>query len=437
MKELPEKYLQEMQNLLSEEEFQKYLASFEVPAFHGLRVNTNKISVEEFREKFPYDLKPVPWCRDGFYYNEADPVSKHPYYFAGLYYIQEPSAMLPAEVLPIEAGDKVLDVCAAPGGKSTKLGAKLKGTGVLFSNDISASRCQGLLKNLERFGIRNSFVMSEDPQKFAPRFEGYFDKILVDAPCSGEGMFRKEPHLIDSWKEKDSSFYAPIQKSIMKSCLSMLKEGGMLVYSTCTFARCEDEEVIQYALSLDSELKVIPIPVCDGFVQNEYGTKLFPHRIAGEGHFVCLLQKGEKKQKAAEKETVSAFRQDHVSLALKNGSFETIQDKKYFVPETGNDLKGLRIMRSGLLLGEEKKNRFVFSGALALAMKAEDCDNVMDLPLTDERVVRYLKGETLKVDDYKLKDGYALVCVDHYPLGFARISHGLFKNQYPKAWIYQ
>lgn len=434
MIELPEKYQKEMKDLL-QDEYDAYVASFAQPSWHGLRVNTAKISVSDFLEQFPYPLEPVPWTENGFYYREGDPVSKHPYYYAGLYYIQEPSAMLPAASLPIEPYDRVLDVCAAPGGKSTELGVKLNGTGVLFANDISVSRSQALLKNIERFGIKNAFVMAEDSDKFKRYFPQYFDKILIDAPCSGEGMFRKENSLIRSWVERDSDYYVPIQKGIMKNCLGMLKDGGCIVYSTCTFSPKEDEEIIQYALSLEPSLRVVPVKYQEGFVQNQYGTKLFPHRIHGEGHFVCLLQKGEKRSR----QKSSAPYDYHVSpvhMQLYDGSETVMNDRHYFIPDCGVDTKGLRILRSGLLLGEEKKERFEFDGALAMAMKEREAENVLNFSKDDERVIRYLKGETLDITDMHVNDGYALVCVDHQPLGFAKISKHVFKNKYPKGWIF-
>lgn len=431
---LPEKYQNEMKELLGEE-YDAYIASFDMPSCHGLRVNTNKITVEDFIKQFPYALSPIPWTTDGFYYHETDPVSKHPYYYAGLYYIQEPSAMLPAESLPIEPYDKVLDVCAAPGGKSTKLAVKLKNTGVLFANDISASRAQVLVKNIERFGVKNAMVMAEDSNKFKRYFPAYFDKILIDAPCSGEGMFRKENHLIKTWLEHDSDYYVPIQKEIVKNCLEMLKDGGSIVYSTCTFSSKEDEEVIQYALSLEPSLHVVPILQCEGFAQNAYGTKLFPHRIHGEGHFVCLLQKGTAK-KGMHEPTIVNYSEEPVHMQMIDGQEVTIKENHYFVPNCGVDTKGLRLLRSGLLLGQEKKGRFEFDGALAMAMKESEADNVIEFANEDERVLRYLKGETLDISDQKVKDGYALVCVDHQPLGFAKITKNVFKNKYPKGWIY-
>lgn len=196
MIKLPEKFENKMKELL-QDEYDNYLQCYDEPRYYGLRVNTNKISVEDFLKIAPWSLTPVPWIPNGFYY-DGDKIqpSKHPYYFAGLYYLQEPSAMTPASRIPVEPGERVLDVCAAPGGKATELGAKLKGEGVLIANDISNSRARGLLKNLELFGIGNMMVISEEPGKLVEYFPEYFDKILIDAPCSGEGMFRKDKKMV-------------------------------------------------------------------------------------------------------------------------------------------------------------------------------------------------------------------------------------------------
>ena len=287
---LPDSYLNKMQ-LLLKDEYEDYLDSFKLASIKSLRVNTNKISIKDFLAKFPYKLEAIPWTSDGFYY-ESEEVTKHPYYYAGLYYIQEASAMLPGEVLPIEEGDVVLDACGAPGGKSLKILNKLNNTGILLSNDISASRASGLLRNIERQGYSNYFVSVSDLKDLEKKYPNTFNKILLDAPCSGEGMFRKDPLLIKSWLEKGNDYYSNIQKELIISALNMLKDGGYLLYSTCTFDEKEDEDIIEYALSKYNDLKVLPIKHYDGFkeAKNNLGVKLFPHRIKGEGHFVCLLQ---------------------------------------------------------------------------------------------------------------------------------------------------
>ena len=208
---LPSAFEEKMQGLLGEE-MDAYLACYEEPRYYGLRVNTAKISVEEFRKICPFEITPIPWIKNGFYYDgERLSPAKHPYYFAGLYYLQEPSAMTPASRLPIEPGDRVLDLCAAPGGKATELGAKLLDTGLLAANDISSSRTKGLLKNIEVFGIGNVLVLSEEPGKLVQYFPEYFDKILIDAPCSGEGMFRKDKKMVKAWDEHGPEYFCNIQ----------------------------------------------------------------------------------------------------------------------------------------------------------------------------------------------------------------------------------
>ena len=236
---LPEKYTESMKMMLGDE-YDSYIESFNDKRLYGLRVNNLKISTEDFLKICPFKLEPVPWIENGFYYSEDDKPAKHPYYFAGLYYIQEPSAMTPANVLPIEEGDVVFDMCAAPGGKSTELAAKLNKTGLIITNDISNSRAKALLKNVEVFGVPNLCVLNEDPVGIASRFSGFFDKVLIDAPCSGEGMFRKDNKLIKAWEKNGPEFYSQIQRNIILAGADMLKPGGKLLYSTCTFSKLED-----------------------------------------------------------------------------------------------------------------------------------------------------------------------------------------------------
>ena len=443
MKNLPPEYLERMKALLGDA-YDAYLESLDEDRVYGLRVNTSKISVEDFVRIAPFSLTPIPWTSDGFYYDEKERPAKHPYYYAGLYYLQEPSAMLPAEVLPIEEGDLVLDCCVSPGGKSSKLANKLKGSGFLMANDISVSRCQVLLKTLESQGVANACITAEDVCRL-DRFEECFDKILVDAPCSGEGMFRKDEELIRSWKEKDGAFYAPLQKQIITSALRMLKPGGMLVYSTCTFDPREDEEVVEYALENTPGLKVLPVQRCEGFAcgmtaKTADCVRLYPHNVKGEGHFVALLQKDGERKKTA----LSAFADeaDHNLLPkpfhsiLKQGILNTRGEKLYLLPRYEIDTEKLRVLRSGLYLGEVKHGRFEPSQALALALDEKTFENTLNFSVDDERVIRYLKCETLDVKD-KDCEGLVLVCADHFPLGFGKISGGMLKNRYPANYRYK
>lgn len=444
--QLPDKYLDSMKELLKEE-YEAYLESFEEPRLYGLRVNTAKISVEDFVKICPFDITPVPWIPNGFYYNgEVDKISKHPYYFAGLYYLQEPSAMTPAHVLPISEGDRVLDLCAAPGGKSTELGAKLKGTGLLVSNDISASRAKALLKNVEVFGIGNVLVTCEYPEKLEEKFTGFFDKILVDAPCSGEGMFRKDNKLIKSWVSQGPEFFAPLQKNILNSAANMLKEGGYLLYSTCTFSKMEDEDNISEFLSTHSDFELERIYDYEGFTRAygmEEAIRLFPHKMQGEGHFVALLHKkgeGYKASPGANKtnkypEEVKEFLKEFDSFFL-SGELLIQGEKVYLVPEVLDKLKGLRILRSGLLLGELKKNRFEPSQALSMVIDPKSYSTVVDFKADDPVVIKYLKGETIETDTGVLRGNAKniLVTVDGFVLGWGKLSGTTIKNKYLPGW---
>lgn len=458
---LPIAFEEEMKALLGPEEYEEYLKCFDEPRHYGLRVNTAKISVEDFLKIAPWPLERVPWIRNGFYYDgESVQPAKHPYYFAGLYYLQEPSAMTPADRLPVEPGDRVLDVCAAPGGKATELGAKLNGTGVLAANDLSSSRAKGLLKNLELFGIGNALVLSEEPGKLVPYFREYFDKILIDAPCSGEGMFRKDRKMVRAWEEHGPEYFSKIQRSIVTQAAEMLRPGGMMLYSTCTFSPLENEQTIEYLLQQYPEFKICEMEGYEGFAQgipeaSESGdealrrtVRIFPHRMKGEGHFLALLRKGE----AGSQPCSPALKAKGIKLPAELEEFLRDVDRDmepsridlrggrvYYMPEDLPSLKGIRFLRTGLLLGELKKNRFEPSQAFAMNLKKEEYRRTLDLPAEDSRVVRYLKGETLDVEDLvsNREKGWYLVCVDGYPLGFGKLVNQTLKNKYLPGWRWQ
>lgn len=454
---LPKAFEEKMKQLLGEE-FEEYIACYEAPRYYGLRVNTGKISVEEFEKICPFEISPIPWIPNGFYY-DGDKVtpSKHPYYFAGLYYLQEPSAMTPASRLPIEPGDKVLDVCAAPGGKATELGAKLKGQGLLACNDISSSRAKGLLKNIEVFGIGNVLVLSEEPGNLEEYFSEYFDKILIDAPCSGEGMFRKDKKMVSAWQEHGPEFFSNIQKSIIRQAARMLKPGGMMLYSTCTFDAGENERIIDGLIRDFPEFQILPMEAYEGFAAGmpqmtdsgreelKNTVRIFPHKMKGEGHYLALLRKGSEISKTTEIQEKKANKKipeeladffKNVSMDLDSSRLDIHGERVYYMPEGLPQLKGVRFLRTGLLLGELKKKRFEPSQALAMTLKKEEYKHSIDFPVSDERVKRYLKGETLEVDDLvgEKESGWYLVCVDSYPLGWGKLSRGTLKNKYLPGW---
>lgn len=369
--------------------------------------------------------------------------------------------MLPASRLPVLPGDVVLDLCAAPGGKSTELSSKLQGRGLLISNDVSASRAKALVKNLALWGSSNGCITAETPQRLLENFGSCFDKILVDAPCSGEGMFRKDHALIDAWQERGPQAYAPLQQEILDCAVQMLKPGGMLGYSTCTFSTEEDEAVVAAILQRYPELKPVQPKMAEGFLAGEApcekAIRLWPHKIKGEGHFFALLQKEETAAKttqtALQRYTEAEIQKNHKKipdevkefLALlpkqvwENYVFEQIGEQCFFIPPYHLPKK-IRYLRTGILLGDLKNRRFEPSQALAMLLDDTMFPCVLNLDVSDPRVIRYLKGETLELSEEEaanLQKGWVLVCVDGFGLGWGKHANGTVKNKYYPGWRLQ
>lgn len=451
---LPESYIENMKSLLKDD-FAAYMNSFAEECYKGIRFNRKKVLKENLKDIYEKICYPkeftkecsVPWTDNGFYYDSKSEVSHHPYYGAGLYYIQEPSAMSPAAALCVGDEDYVLDLCAAPGGKATELATR---AGFLLANDISASRAQALLKNLELSGNDNFAVCAENPEHLATVYPEYFDKILVDAPCSGEGMFRKEPGLIKSWEERGPEYYHELQVEILKSAYRLLKPGGMILYSTCTFSVLEDEDTLQEFMREFPDMTLQNISMSEHFEKGykgmEEACRLFPHKIKGEGHFLALLQKSGESSK---------------SITAKENRIEKIGDKLYLVKNNFDIKKGIRFLRTGLYLGEYKKDKFLPSTVYALSLDrdkiiksngylrdivSEDLtieSYILNLRTTDNRVLGYLKGNTIDLDvnspaelSLSSQKGNCIICVDGYPLGYGRLLNGRIKNDYPQGYIW-
>lgn len=469
MADLPQSFLDSMKEILGED-YEAFLAGFDGQRQYGLRVNTLKMNLEEFERIAPFHLKTVPWISNGYFYEAEDAPAKHPFYSAGLYYLQEPSAMTPASRLKVQPGERVLDLCAAPGGKATELGAALQGEGLLVANDINTARARALLRNLELFGISNSFVTNEPPHVLAERFPEFFHKIMVDAPCSGEGMFRKNPAVVDSWQEKGPEYFSKLQREIIVQAADMLLPGGMMFYSTCTFSPLENEKTITHLLKERPDMEVIPMEDYEGFAEGltsyrgevfdescKLCRRIWPHKMSGEGHFMALLHKKSgtqqqvqqtvsqssiwwekckglnKEQKAAAEDFFS-----HVNIAYDGKRIDVRGDNLYYLPAPKYDGRGLHFLRNGLFMGEFKKKRFEPSQPFALALHAQDFDQVLDFPADDERLSRYLRGETLDVSDLiageKKRKGWQLVMVAGHPLGFGKLVNNNLKNKYPAGW---
>ncbi len=461
--DIPVSFKKRMQELLPAEEYQQFLESYHREVRLGLRLNTAKITNEEFVRRTPFSCTRIPWIPNGFFYEAAETPAKHPYYYAGLYYLQEPSAMTPASLLDIEPGDLVLDTCAAPGGKTTELAARTAGEGVVITNDISSSRVKALLKNIERCGYKNTVITSVATDQLKAEFPETFDKILVDAPCSGEGMFRKDPALIKSWAQRGPAYYQSIQQQILLDAADMLKPGGRMVYSTCTFSPDENEAVIQHLLDHRDDMEIVrpqwyegfdhghPEWIRNGSAELANTVRIWPHRMDGEGHFVALLHKHERaatapairRHKAAVYRPAAAVTEflDRLMVQLPElagDQLTLIGDKLLLLPAAMPDCSALRVLRSGLYLGDIRKGRFTPSQALAMHLNPEQFPEVLTIPADDERVIRYLKGETLDLTGLRpsSSQGWQLVCVDQYPLGWGKVTGPGLKNKYYAGWRY-
>jgi len=450
--ELPRDFLEKMTGLLGNE-FKQFLKSYEENRAQGLRVNTLKVSLEEFQRISPFTLSKIPWVKEGFYYEEEDRPGKHPYHDAGLYYIQEPSAMAAAELLDPQPGEKVLDLCAAPGGKTTHIATKMKQQGFLLTNEIHPARARILSQNVERMGITNAVVTNETPARLAARFPGYFDRIMVDAPCSGEGMFRKDPEARTEWSPENVDLCSTRQQEILENAAVMLRPGGRLVYSTCTFSPEENEGTISQFLRQNTDFTIEEVQVYEGFNRGradwvsepaariENTIRIWPQRVQGEGHYLAVLRKtdGEEKQgRRKYPKTVSDqkllksffdFAEDTLQETPK-GEFLLFGDQLYIIPREMLALDQLKVIRPGWHLGTIKKNRFEPSHALALALKGDQVKRVWSLEKDARDMLAYLKGESLTADGPK---GWYLIEVDGYSIGWGKLSDHVLKNHYPKG----
>lgn len=460
MKELPQEFLEKMKSLLSEEEYQEFIESYKQKPHKGIRANTLKISKEELKERLPeeFEASDIPWTETGLYIDPETRPGKKPDYYTGLYYPQEPSAMSSAEALDVEEGDMILDLCAAPGGKSTQLAAKLGENGTLVFNEIMKGRVNTLASNVERMGVGNAIILNESPDRLVKNFAQAFDKILVDAPCSGEGMFRKDEDVIDEWSVERPSLSSKKQLKILETADKLLKPGGEIVYSTCTFSPLENEQVIEEFVS-SGDYEILPLKLNginttgiveqtkDNFEDIDKTLRIWPHHNEGEGHFVAKLKKvdkgefykrrrnrnGQPLMKRAKKKDMMdylAFKEEYMPNLEDNNLF-IYKNKIYRLPEDilPSDLVGLRVHTPGLLLGELKKNRFEPAHSLAMYLNKEDFKNTYELD--EDELWSYLKGEELTPKS-ELEPGWVLLLYKGYPVGFGKHSKTI-KNKYPRG----
>ena len=425
---LPEAFLNRIKEQLGEE-YPDFLTSLDRPRAVALRFNPLKGEIPEL----PFVTKHVPWEPMGWYYDVETRPGLHPYHESGVYYLQEASAMAPVTLLDPQPGENICDLCAAPGGKTTQIAGRMAGEGLILCNEINPKRAKILSRNIERMGVPNALVTNEHPQRLAQRYPGFFDRVLVDAPCSGEGMFRKEEAAVTDWSQEIVEMCARRQAEILDSAATLLKPGGRLVYSTCTFSPEENEDTVAAFLQRHPEFAPEQVDA-PWFTPGPNGSfRLWPHKLLGEGHFAAVLRKagadepevtGEPGQKLP-KEWAAFAKSLDISLPV--GKAILFGQSLYWAPESMPPLKGIKVLRPGLELGEVKKDRFEPAHALALWLKT--CANTCELSSDDARVEAYMHGDVLP----SRQKGWCLVRVDSYSLGWAKGDGNCLKNHYPKG----
>lgn len=468
---LPEAFTEKMRRLL-DSEYDAFAVSYSQGRQYGLRRNLQKGTEQDFIRVMPFPLEKISWAREGYYYDAVSQPGRHVLHEAGAYYIQEPSAMAAVEALESAPGERILDLCAAPGGKTTQIAGRMEGRGLLVANEVIGDRARILSQNVERMGISNCVVCSEKPERMAELFPGFFDRILVDAPCSGEGMFRKEEAAREEWSPEAVLMCADRQAMILEEAAKMLKPGGVLVYSTCTFSPEENEGTINAFLQRYAEY-YIEEPSCkDLFASGradwikqpapgiEHTLRLWPHLLRGEGHYVARLrkkstgvagtswenidrkrpEKGSKKstirERASEAELcklVDTFLTEELALEegwldRQSGQLLRFGDQIYLAPEGMISLTGVKVLRPGLHLLTEKKNRFEPAHALALSLDPKRVKRTKTL--TEQEAQAYLRGESVPCQEER---GWLLLVYEGYSLGFGKASGGQIKNHYPKG----
>ena len=425
---LPEEFLQRMQIQLREE-YPAFLESLERPRAVALRFNPLKGE----KPDLPFVLDPVGWEPNGYYYDPESRPGLHPLHEAGVFYLQEASAMAPVSLLDPQPGERVCDLCAAPGGKTTQIAGRMAGEGFLLCNEINPKRAKILSRNIERMAVANALVTNEHPQNLARKFPGYFDRVLVDAPCSGEGMFRKEEAAVTDWSPETVLMCANRQKEILESAAQLLKAGGRLVYSTCTFAPEENERVIEAFLQDHPEF--VPEEIdAPWFAPGENGTfRMWPHKLLGEGHFAAVLRKTSADETQIPLENGEKLPRQWLEFAkamdirLPAGKAVLFGTSLYWAPEGMPSLRGVKVMRPGLELGEVKKDRFEPAHGLALWLKTAAVTE--DFSADSLQIKAYMHGETVPSG----KSGWCLVTAEGYSLGWGKGDKTVLKNHYPKG----
>lgn len=461
----PQDFRIEIDRLLGEGSSEFWDALKSKQALSGLRVNPLKVKQTSLQSYFPNTFDPISWADDGFRIDPDHKLGKHPFHAAGLYYLQEPSAMAPAQVLNPQPGEMILDLCAAPGGKSTQILSLMKNQGLLVTNDTNPKRAQALIRNVDRWGARNSIITCESPERLANHFGPLFDRVLVDAPCSGEGTFRSDPGEVKKWSLNFCNRCASIQDEILWFAGKLVRPGGTLVYSTCTFNQLENEGSISRFLNKNPDFSIDPILDIPGSSpgipitgQTQFDLKqsirIWPHLSLGEGHFISRLKKADNSEPISithkslpelnktQKEAYESFFDQTLklthgtsSISPDNNSLTCFGNQLYLIPPESPDLAGLRVLRWGWMLGTIRSDRFIPSPGLAFGLSRDDVQKVIEFPVGDPDLISYMRGSPIPYPgDDNNKKTWLLVTVEGFSLGWGKNSQGRIKSHFPN-WL--
>ena len=447
MKDLPLAFKDRMMTILGDE-FSEYEKALSEAPVKGFRVNTDKISLEDFEKINIFGSEKITYVENG-YYLDYEKAGNHPYHHAGMIYIQEPGAMAPAECVDIDPDWKILDMCAAPGGKSSQLKNKLGEKGILVSNEIVSSRCKILTGNFERLGLKNAVTTCMDTSKLARLYPDTFDLIMVDAPCSGEGMFRKEDIAIDEWSEENVKMCAKRQSEILDNAAICLKNGGYIVYATCTFSLEENEMAVDAFLSRHEEFELVRVrkaveyATADGInfdgckTENiSFARRFYPHKAKGEGQFMAVLH---NKYESSSPYPAVKTAQDKIDKTVYDflGSVLTDYDKDKVLMYNGNPVyftpdfpvKKGTAFSCGVTIGEIRKNYIQPHHQFFMAM-GDKFKRKIELEPDSDEMKKYLHGEEIEVE---CDNGWAVITTNGCSVGGVKVVNGRAKNHYPKG----
>lgn len=463
---LPPEFVNTIDSLLKDDAPQFWQALSRAPLSTGLRINPNKTELNLLKQEISADFTSLPWEENGYQVHRAEGLGKHPYHAAGMYYLQEPSAMVPVSILDPQPGERILDLCAAPGGKTTQIASRMSGEGYIVANDPNPHRVQALGRNIERWGTRNISILSETPQRLVDHFGEYFDRVLVDAPCSGEGTFRTHPGEIKKWSPQLSQRIAIIQDEILWFAGKLVRPGGILVYSTCTFNQLENEGTILRFLDKKPDFSLEPIQQLPGFypgipftdsdpVDLTRPVRIWPHITSGEGHFVARMKKtgSDLKSDLSEKYSSNSIDPEQTSIYEKffeNNLVLTSRTREispgsrglaiygnrlYWVPSGSPSLEGLKVHHWGWWLGTFQSDRFNPSPALAAGIKRADAQKVLEFLIGETDLAAYQRGSPIKISENEyLPSSWVLITVSGNPLGWGKVQKGRLKSYFPN-WL--